>query len=217
MNFSERQTDLLVSVFFCGTSGSIEAETTQIGIFAKECSATDITPPRKLPDSVLNKPFKFMFDGCGVTDGVLGMVFAKGLNTQCSMVVATLKQLLRRAQLEAKANNPPRLVLNCLGLSRGGMACMMLAKLLASWSNVQINCCLFDPVPGNSITGSSYVDLFGVSLANQCLSLRECATLDRVLAIYPFEPLPDVTLHAPILPEYPKSARVLILRIDSCL
>ena len=53
--------------------------------------------------------------------------------------------------------------LNCFGLSRGGCACLMLARRLADVSpeRLLISLLLFDPVPGNSVTVTRYLDVFG--------------------------------------------------------
>lgn len=42
----------------------------------------------------------------------------------------------------------------------------------------------------------------------QSLDLRGCVHVRRVLALYPYEPLPDIAFHAPLLPAYPPQALV---------
>lgn len=58
---------ILINVFFCGTAGSIEYETTQIGLFANDCLSTDLMYGDYSP--VANN-YKMYFDGCGVTNGI---------------------------------------------------------------------------------------------------------------------------------------------------
>jgi len=70
-----------------------------------------------------------------------------------------------------------------------------------------MNILIFDPVPGNLIL-SGQLDLFSSTLTNQCMDLSESVNLHRVLAIYPYIPLPDLAFHAPILPEYPTHCEV---------
>jgi len=191
--------DVILTVFWCGTGGTIKGMTTQVGLFYSQCQATDSSlldagpPPRHI---------KIGFDGCGVTNGTGGTVFALGLTEQCETVVQVLTSLLEKVQ---------NVRVNCLGLSRGGMACLLLAKLLVTKhvdpSRVELNLLLFDPVPGNGIS-SVAVDVFGWSIASTCMDLRQCVHLNQVVAIYPHEPLPAFAFHAPILPRYPAHAQV---------
>jgi len=85
----------------------------------------------------------------------------------------------------------------------------MLTKMLASLPKIhlELNILLFDPVPGNLII-SGKVDFFNSTLTNQCMDLSESINLRRVLAIYPYIPLPDLAFHAPILPVYPTHCEV---------
>jgi len=186
-------TTCVLSVFFEGTANTLDPTTTQIGIFAKASSALDITE-RAGPISPSEGPFKMAFDGCGVTNGCLGVLFAAGLTSQCRKVVQKIDELLDA--------HPGRLRCNALGLSRGGLALFILARRLASHERVDLSMCIFDPVPGTMVstgfpcTGSGMEDLSG------------CRSLRKVLAIYPHEPLPDVALHAPMLGIYPQGCAV---------
>jgi hypothetical protein len=140
--------------------------------------------------------FKMLFDGCGVTNGLWGTIFAAGLSGQVGQVVAEIDQLLLRFE---------KVRVNVLGLSRGGMACLMLAYSLRkhSPSQVSANMILFDPVPGNSLT-SATADVFGVlNFANQYNHV-DSPVITRILGLYPHEPLPDHAFHAPLLPKYHK-------------
>jgi hypothetical protein len=197
-----------IHVFFCGTSGSIEKETTQIGLFAKECIATDLMDDEYSLDS---NNYKIYFDGCGVTNGMLpfmrsishsvgtmGTLFASGLDSQCQVVVHALRALLKRLDEEWPKQSPVRLRLNCLGLSRGAIACLILARKV--WGHkdlrerVDVNLCLFDPVPGNSLT-SGAMDLLHATTAVQNMDLSNVLNVRRVVALYPHEPLPDLAFH----------------------
>ena len=71
---------------------------------------------------------------------------------------------------------------------------------------MRLHLLLFDPVPGNQIFTTQYIDPFGYSTGNQAMDVTRCeGVLRRVLAIYPYEPLPAITFHAPLVPEYPAS------------
>jgi len=85
----------------------------------------------------------------------------------------------------------------------------MLAKKLGQLPKIHLefNMLLFDPVPGNLII-SGKLDIFNGTLANQCMDLTHSINLRRVLAIYPYLPLPDLAFHAPIIPSYPTHCEV---------
>jgi hypothetical protein len=93
-----------------------------------------------------------------------------------------------------------------LGLSRGGIACMKLARVLSAAPDlaaaVDLHALLFDPVPGNSLaTGVPFT-------ARNSYDLSSCHSLRSVLALYPHQPLPAAALHAPVLPKYPPGCAV---------
>ena len=74
------------------------------------------------------------------------MLFAVGLKAQCTIVIDKLDEIIAMGR---------EVVLNCVGLSRGGIACLYLCQMAAKYgSAVTINMCLFDPVPGNLLTTS---------------------------------------------------------------
>jgi len=85
----------------------------------------------------------------------------------------------------------------------------MLTKMLAHYKkqHLEMNIFLFDPVPGNLIT-SAQCDIFHSTLTNQCMDMSESINLNRVLAVYPYIPLPDMAFHAPIVPKYPAGCQV---------
>ena len=147
-------------------------------------------------------PYKIAFDGCGITNGISGVLFASGLGEQCDYVCAIIRDLLR-----ASPQDPYHVCTNCLGLSRGGLASMILAQKIAALpadtiARIDLNLCLFDPVPGNLV--STGVPFTGWGRAD----LSACSCLRRVLAIYPHEPLPALSFHAPVLCKYPACAQV---------
>jgi len=191
--------DVILSVFWCGTGGTIRGMTTQVGLFASQCLSPDVETLKPLP---ARGEMKMCFDGCGITNGTSGTLWALGLDTQAEQVYQVVSQLLALGS---------SIRINCLGLSRGGMACLLLAKLLATKhvdiNRVELNLFLFDPVPGNGLT-SVAVDVMRWSMASMCMDLRGCVHLNDVVAIYPHQPLPAVAFHAPILPQYPIDAKV---------
>lgn len=108
-------------------------------------------------------------------------------------------------------------MLNLLGLSRGGMAQIMLIQRLTHIPKkfLTINALIFDPVPGNLISSQS-MDVFGLTFAAQSLSMKDSPNLARVTALYPHLPLPDVSFHAPIFPHYPSHTEVREMVILGC-
>mmetsp|Transcript_28965 Transcript_28965/g.56848 ORF Transcript_28965/g.56848 Transcript_28965/m.56848 type:complete len:357 (-) Transcript_28965:331-1401(-) len=199
---------LVLSVFWCGTAGSIDGQTTQVALFYHTTKAVDVKVASRQELQELQKlspqtnQFKVGFDGCGHTNGMMGTIFATGLQAECAQVVQTIKDI--------KHVFKKHLTVNVLGLSRGGMAALLLAKLLGKelLTSFDLNLCLFDPVPGNLVT-SARLDFFGLTLRNKCMDVSGCIELRNVLALYPYEPLPDIAFHAPILPKYPDSTNVV--------
>jgi len=147
------------------------------------------------------------FDGCGVTDGCAGTLFAKGLDKQCDQVRRQLDAFLGERVPSGQLQRPVRV--NVVGLSRGGIACLYLAQRLADLTPSQCKLCmlLFDPVPGNLLT-QRQLDVCGCINAHKCCDVSMCQCLSRVLAIYPHEPLPAIAFHAPVLCNYPDSCDV---------
>lgn len=195
---TEYKYSVTLSVFFCGTSGSIIAQTTQIGNFSNSTQAEDVTDflPQKISEG---SHFKMSFDGCGVAYGCRGSLFAHGLNEQCQKVINRIKEIFDK-------NHTVRL--NVLGLSRGGIATMKLIQRLRKYDlrELRINACLFDPVPGNLLTTTKLFDHCGLTVAKKSMDLSKSKNLCSVLALYPHEPLPDLAFHAPIIPKYPSNA-----------
>jgi hypothetical protein len=74
---------------------------------------------------------------------------------------------------------------------------------------------LFDPVPGNLISSTRFLDLCSLTTANAAMDLSRCRHLHDVLALYPYLPLPDLAFHAQIFPKYPSDCHEVIE--DACL
>lgn len=145
--------------------------------------------------------FKMAFDGCGVTDGCTGTLFAFGLKRQCRQVKERTQDFIGSDCI---------VCMNCVGLSRGGIAVMYLIQLLADMPPevLIMNTLLFDPVPGNLISTANVLDWCKFTTANQCMDLSKSPNLRKVLAIYPHEKLPDLAFHAPSFATYPDCAIV---------
>ena len=195
-----------LTVFFEGTANTIEPLTTQIGLFFTLTDAFDVSGGN-LGGAPITQPRKMAFDGCGVTDGFCGTICAKGLRRQCQAVRRQVDSLI--AELSASYRPPPPLRVNAVGLSRGGVACLYLAQALADleMSTCELSLLLFDPVPGDLLTVAQ-LDLFGITNTSACCDVSMCQCLARVLALYPYEPLPSIACHAPVLCHYPDDCLV---------
>jgi len=191
-----------VTVYFSGTANTVIGGATQISLFHQQTDAFELHENTQLDQIPIEDRdhFKYAFDGCGVTNGLMGSIFATGLEDQCNLVAKTIKIFLELGY---------KIKLNCLGLSRGGMAVLILIKLLGhrTKAELEINALLFDPVPGNLII-SGKLDIFSGTIANQCMDVTGSQNLKRVLSIYPYQPLPDLAFHAPIIPTYPTHCEV---------
>jgi len=189
-----------LTVFFEGTANTIQPLSTQIGLFFTLTDAIDISGGH-LGGVPLDQPRKMAFDGCGVTDGFCGTICAKGLRRQCKMVRRQVDILL--AELQGKANSP-KVRVNAVGLSRGGIACSYLAHAMADIpaSRCELSLLLFDPVPGDLLT-IAQLDLLRLTNTTASKDLSSCACLSRILALYPYEPLPAILCHAPVVCKYP--------------
>jgi hypothetical protein len=132
-----------------------------------------------------------------VSHGIGGTLFANGLRDEAEEVRDIVSKLMESQH---------HVVVNVFGLSRGGIAAIYLAQALSgegfSPNKLTLNMMLFDPVPGDQVlsgfpwTGRNAKDVSG------------CAALKRVLALYPHEPLPWISFHAPLLCRYPDTCRV---------
>jgi hypothetical protein len=149
-------------------------------------------------------------------------LFAAGLDSQVNLAVEIVQEMLRQQQPSSTScttptmtdsnNNTPSSTepagvhVVAVGLSRGGMACMKLAQKLAQQFTQQTDnddddmvtasLLLFDPVPGNAVSTGFPWTAYGSQDLSACHNLR------RVLALYPYEALPDIAMHAPTLCRY---------------
>ena len=197
-----------LTVYFEGTANRIDYNVTQIGLFADITDALDLQLCGKSTSET--HQYKLSFDGCGVTNGSMGVVFATGLVEQCTEVCKAIDSMLATAY--------DAVTLNVVGLSRGGIAAIYLAQMVGHYSSgvLTVNLLLFDPVPGNLITTSRFLDLLGYSTANASMDLSKCSNLGDILALYPYLPLPDLAFHAPVFPIFPPSAQVSMDAVLGC-
>ncbi|MBA2652615.1 MAG: hypothetical protein H0U73_10170 [Tatlockia sp.] len=172
-----------ISVFFSGSNLSIDDRTLVAGYLYHQAESSETQ-------------IKNGFNGCAKEFGFWGGILGSGLDKQCDEIIQRVKQELARGH---------ELTLNAYGLSRGGVAALMLAQQLSlvDPDKLSINLALLDPVPGNLITSAS-LDPFNVTLANKVKDLSACKPLKKVLALYPYTPLADLAFHAPLFPTYPK-------------
>lgn len=191
--------NVVVSCFFGGSSSSFANRTSLVEMFGRWCQDGAGS------DSEDDISTKLLFDGVGVAYGTMGMLFGRGLDEQAAQVVARVKRLR-----ETFGEIDVPVCVNAVGLSRGGVACLVLAKLLQEefGSKVRLNLLLIDPVPGNSITAVKFDRFVGASWTRQCIDLTNVTCISRVLSIYPHEPLPDVAFHAPLIPSFHPSVKV---------
>lgn len=206
---TKKRTSAILNVYFEGTANTLQSFGTQIGLFshitqAVDIHINDINNPNTISES--NDHYKISYDGCGVTNGINGLIFASGLKDQCCEIIHYAGLLI---------NLYEKLQVNAVGLSRGGIAVLYLAQELSVFNPevLRLNLLAFDPVPGNLIS-SGWLDIFGFSTANSAINLTNCNNIDNVLSLYPYEPLPDLAFHAPLLPNYPINCRV---EEDACL
>jgi hypothetical protein len=176
-----------ISVFFSGTGFKISDDDLLAGSLYRQTEENETQ-------------IKLGFDGCGVAYGLRGDLFANGLDEQCDEVIQRISQEITEGH---------ELTLNIYGHSRGGTAAVMLADQLrlVDPRKLSINMALLDPVPGNLISFST-LDPFKTTLANKTMDLRDCKPLKKVLALYPYEPLPDLAFHAPLFISYPEHTEV---------
>lgn len=102
-------------------------------------------------------------------------------------------------------------------MAEDGLSPMVVAKqtagqwlwisLLSLVPGCQLSLLLFDPVPGDLLTVAQ-LDLLRLTNTYASKDLSKCACLSRVLALYPYEPLPAILCHAPVLCRYPPHCMV---------
>uniref|UniRef100_A0A7S1A2U5 Uncharacterized protein n=1 Tax=Noctiluca scintillans TaxID=2966 RepID=A0A7S1A2U5_NOCSC len=196
-----RSRDVVLSVFMEGTANPMDEVTTQIALFARLCDAKELPfePEASFSRAPPSGHFKLCFEGCGVSHGVRGTLFAHGLQEQCRVVRQYL-DIFREARIPVQ--------LNFVGLSRGGIGGLYLAQSAdLDPREVVINLLLFDPVPGNFIW-MARVDYLGVMNASSSMDVSHVRNLGRVVVLYPHQPLPSIAVHAPLLPIFPEGLKV---------
>jgi hypothetical protein len=196
-----------LAVYMCGTSGAIATPGTLVEWFYTWTDASPIadTPPAALTEQFVAERagrLKLGYDGVGPAFGCRGIVFAHGLEIQIAHLCERLDALLRVGPVR----------MTCLGLSRGAVGLLLLAQRLAAHerygpTRLEVTMLLFDPVPGN-LLASAQLDACGLTTARKVMDVSRCRALRRVVAIYPYEPLPDIAFHAPVLPKYPLGCSV---------
>lgn len=207
--------EIILSVYFCGTDHNLSRANNDLTYLAARMAVldkgTELNPGSPFYKSHYtfnntNCRYKMSFNGCGVEYGITGTLFGTGLDEQCQKVVTEIANIRKTLEEE---NLKKRIVINCYGHSRGGIAALMLAKMLGHYpvDLVEVNLAMLDPVPGNLIT-SSTLDIFECTLANQVINLENCRNLNRVICLYPYEPMPDIKFHAPLIPTYPQHTLV---------
>lgn len=198
--------EVVLTVFWAGTGSSKASMSTQIQVFERYCSAIDISDldghvEMQEEEAKYTSQFKMSFDGCAITNGNLGMLFGAGLDGQAEQVVYRVDEFIRLHRR--------RVTLNLVGLSRGAVACLKLAKKLKYFDPLwlSVNLLAFDPVPGNFVTSAKF-DIFKLTHAWANMDLTQCATVNHALILYPYEPLPNLAVHAPMVPIFPPGVAV---------
>ncbi len=187
--------DITLSVYFSGTDHYLSD---------RHCLASVLYDATFVDDVNL----KMGFNGCGIDYGLKGQIWGSGLEDQCKKVVGKVIELLKAGH---------RVKLNTYGHSRGGIACLLLAKMLGKFDRdlVEVNLALMDPVPGNFVT-TSMLDFTHRTLARKAMDMSECRNLNQVLALYTNQPIPNYHAHAPLIPQYPAHCRVSEEIIPGC-
>lgn len=191
---------ILLTIFMEGTANPMEQITTQIALFSRLCGGKPLDPDTAIVPEFPGH-YKLSFDGCGVSHGIRGTIFATGLREQCLVV---------KAYVDGWVAAHKTVQINFVGLSRGGIGGLYLAQMLGDMdpNQVVVNMLLFDPVPGNLIWMARYLDIAGMMNTNQCMDVSAARNLDRVVVLYPHEPLPSIAVHAPVIAKFPATCRL---------
>lgn len=202
---------ITLTVFFEGTIFSIEQCKSHLyTFFHQECKGERIASAEDLSKYPTATHFKMGFDGCGVTFGLPGLLFGSGIDSQYAVVEKVVIDLIKSGV---------KVQLNGIGLSRGGITCLLLAKKLGAidLAHLETNLLLLDPVPGNSLL-TAQVDYFSSTLANQAMDVSSSKNLKKVMALYPYQEVGDdisewgdamvALMQVPIRPTYPAQCEV---------
>lgn len=203
--------EITLTVIFEGTIYSIEEANTHLyHVLHSYCAGSLIRSADELAEHSGATHFKMGFNGCGIDYGLSGLLFGSGLEAQCAEAEQVVKQLIK---------NGNKVTLNAIGLSRGGIASLLLAKQLGGIDqfHLEINLMLLDPVSGNALT-TAYLDIFNHTLANKAMDLSRSMNLKRVTVLYPYLEIGDESgqwvdrileaFHVPIRPTYPAHCMV---------
>mmetsp|Transcript_108851 Transcript_108851/g.314325 ORF Transcript_108851/g.314325 Transcript_108851/m.314325 type:complete len:333 (+) Transcript_108851:114-1112(+) len=192
--------DVTLSVFMEGTANPMDAVTTQIAMFSRLCDAEALPSDGSMPPAGAGH-YKVSFAGCGVTNGLTGTLFAAGLREQCGVV---------RKYVAACLAAGWSVKINFVGLSRGGIGGLYLTQELHDMApeSVLLNLLLFDPVPGNFVFMARFLDWANQMNANLAMDVSSSRILGRVLVLYPYEALPSIAVHAPLIASFPKECAV---------
>lgn len=181
----------IISVFFNCSGAGIESETSLINFLYRHIDKNDSSQKAEV------------YNGCGITHGIPGMLFGTGLNRPVRDVIDMVEQEIA---------NGHTVRINAIGHSRGACAAQLLALQLRTVSPelLTINLILIDPVPGNYIPTAN-IDGLDISIASKTWDLRECKNLVNVSLFYActrLHPILNALPVAPSLSLYPETTCV---------
>mmetsp|Transcript_1827 Transcript_1827/g.2748 ORF Transcript_1827/g.2748 Transcript_1827/m.2748 type:complete len:373 (-) Transcript_1827:377-1495(-) len=196
--------DVILTVFMEGTANRIDRSLTQVSVFSEASiyKSTRLPSERNKVDLALTSKgpgqYTLRFHGCGFSHGMSGTLFANGLKEQCSVIHDYVEEFIN---VKSKNRTGYKVTINFVGQSRGAIGGLYLAKRLKNYhvDDLVLNLFLVDPVPGNFVWISRYLDVLRVSNTNQVMDISKVRNLGRVVLLYPHEPLPDIAVHAPLL------------------
>jgi hypothetical protein len=203
--------EIKLIVIFEGTIFTIEEPNTHLHrVLYEDCEGIRIHSADDLAKNPGATHLKMGFNGCAVDYGIPGLLFGTGLDEQAAKTEEVVKRLIRDGY---------KVKLNAIGLSRGGIAALMLVKKLAHIDRIHLktNLLLLDPVPGNALL-TAKLDMFNQTLTNQVMDVSDSMNLRYVEALYPYLEVGDDSgevldavlahLHIPIRPAYPTNCEV---------
>lgn len=183
-----------VAVFIEGTKNPIRPSRTQVGHFYERCAFADVRPGADVPAGC--RDVKVGYDGCGNAFGLRGTLFGHGLDEQAADVARIVEQI------------PGEVDVMCMGMSRGAIGCLLVAKQPALQAGrVRVALLLLDPVPGDYLWVAG-ADIAKTTLTNRVVDCRAC-NVSSVIALYPFQPLPDILVHAPLVATFSDTCTVV--------
>lgn len=203
--------EITLTAIFEGTIFTIEEPNTHLHrVLYEDCAGVRIHSADDLAQHPDATHLKMGFNGCAIDYGVSGLLFGAGLDEQAAKTEEVVKRLIREGY---------KVKLNAIGLSRGGIAALMLVKKLAHIDPIHLktSLLLLDPVPGNALL-TAKMDTFNLTLTNQVMDVSDSMNLRYVEALYPYlevgddsgEALDAIIAHLqiPIRPAYPANCEV---------